>query len=299
VTVRGGACLLLLGAGVAADAQVRPPAVAMVMDLRGAGTILSQAGEQQLALLAELPAGQPVSLKSGAVLVLVTLAKGDSLRIPGPATFQLGPEGHPTDGVSGLKVDAARSMRLKEGLKPAGLAQAGVVASFLGPSPMGASAVGAGRRPEVDLLSPPGPAIRELRPIFRWSAPAPQATYRFRLTTQDGREVFHAEPGQPEVRLPEQASLTPGAPYRWEVVALMPDGKERRASRSFRLIATPDEELLAATRPAPGDPFDRRVLYALLLDRLGVRAEATAAWKQLSSERPGDAVLKARANPLF
>jgi hypothetical protein len=48
-------------------------------------------------------------------------------------------------------------------------------------------------------------------------------------------------------------------------------------------------------RPRADASFGDRLLYALLLDELGVREEAGQLWTQLARERPADSDLAARA----
>lgn len=48
-------------------------------------------------------------------------------------------------------------------------------------------------------------------------------------------------------------------------------------------------------RPPPGASHAQRVAYALWLDDVGATAQARQAWRALSDERPGDAVLARRA----
>jgi hypothetical protein len=59
--------------------------------------------------------------------------------------------------------------------------------------------------------------------------------------------------------------------------------------------ATATDAQIEQRRPAPGSPFAARVAYALWLDDVGATAQARAAWRALSAERPADAELARRA----
>jgi hypothetical protein len=61
-------------------------------------------------------------------------------------------------------------------------------------------------------------------------------------------------------------------------------------------VAGPDlRARVDRARPRADASFGDRLLYALLLDELGMREEAERFWTQLARERPDDRDLAARA----
>jgi len=65
-------------------------------------------------------------------------------------------------------------------------------------------------------------------------------------------------------------------------------------------IATSDlRARVERARPPANAAFGDRVLYALLLEELGVREEALRLWQALAAERPSDPDLAMRARGDF
>lgn len=281
-----GPSISLLLSGLLGGILAAQP-VAMVMDLRG--TVRAEGNPNPLRLLAELDPGHPLSLEKGASLVLVTLPAGEEIRVEGPARFTLDATGRPQGRVK-ARVERARALQLKSRLKPAGLAQAGVMMKEVALEDL----VGRNGHPTPALRTPASKVLREARPAFAWS-PIPEATWTFVLKDGQGSECLRFEGPGTGALLPEGASLRAGAVYTWSLEARFADGSRTQATGELHRLDGAREASLRRLE-APATPFARRLLRAVLLEQYGLEDEAREAWRRLQEERPGEPALRTAAS---
>jgi hypothetical protein len=118
------------------------------------------------------------------------------------------------------------------------------------------------------------------RPDLAWPAAPGATSYRVRMSSGGGRELWRAEVKEPRLAFPEgQAALARGFVYRWEVTderyRPVTSGEFSVASESERARM---EELAALARS--GDPADR-FAAGLALERMGAVAEALEIYRGL------------------
>jgi hypothetical protein len=275
--------LVLVAAALAATAvraQAQDPP-GLAIDVQGAATV---AGRGRLAILTGLAPGAEVSLGPGARAVIVNSSTGRQYELTGPGAFRW----------SGGAIEIVRPGRLAVReptgavfsgvrLRTSRLAQASIV--MRGP----AEASG------VRLVSPVSTWLLERPAAFRWEPVAGASGYRFELTDSTGKALHEMRTGATAVDMAAGLALEVGRTYGWQVRAELPGGKTVEGWTEFGL-ATPElRARVEAARPTSGTTFSDRVLYALLLEELGVHEEAARFWKQLAAERPDDPDLRARA----
>lgn len=274
------AASLLVANGAAA--QTAEPA-GLVIDVQGSASTSSRG---RIAILSGLEAGAELSLATGARVVVVNSASGRQFELTGPGAFRWA--GGQVEVVRPGKVMVRETAGPAFGdvrLRTARIAQASI--SMRGPPAESAD--------RMRLASPVSTWLLARPDAFRWQ-PAPGASgYRFQLTDSDGRTLHAARTMTTSVELPATVALDVGRTYGWMVEADLGGGRTADAWTEFGLAAPELRQRVERARPATGAGFADRVLYALLLEELGVREEATAQWRRLAAERPEDTELQARA----
>ena len=254
--------------------------VAMVVDLTGRATW--DRIEPVHITDAVMPERQ-LSLEPEARLVVVFLKTGTEQVFTGPAHIRF-----KTDGtVEGGKAASTRQLQALQGklqLKPAALAQASVVMKEM-------VFESEFRTSGWPRLKPSGPGLHDPSPEFTW-APLPGAKFTFRITDNKQRPVMETTGTEARHKLPAPSPLLGGSTYQWHLLAECPDGSRRTGSGHFRLLDEAERAGLLAAKPGPEAGFADRLLYASLLDQLGIKDEAKALWRALARERPEDPNLR-------
>ncbi len=262
------------------DAAAGPQPVAMVTDIEGRATIAEAGGA--VALLAELAPGARVDVGSGARIVVVYYASGEEFAFRGPGSLRIGAEA--AERLSGAALETRHTLLAGAVgdivIAPAGVIQASLVMRV------------EDRGAEPRLIGPVDTRTLAPRPLFRWQAIAGVETYRFELIDGAGRTLTVAEVAATELRLPESIVLAAGETYTWEVSARAADGAVYSNWGDFSLSPPTERALVERLRP-PGDAtFSERVLFAAVLEQLGLSDEARGYWRALLAERPGNARLR-------
>ena len=270
-----GFALLCAAAAWASD----PPG--LVIDVQGNATLAGA----RVAILTGLPPGAEVTLAPAARVVVVHTQNGRQFELIGPGAFRW----------AAGKVEVVRpgELRVRESadaafgdlrLRTGRIAQASI--SMRG---------GAPGESKLALLSPASTWLLEAPRSFRWQPVAGAASYRFQLTDSNGKPLHEARTSAASVELPAGVALEAGRTYGWQVQADLSGGRTVDGWTEFG-VAGPDlRARVDRARPRADAGFGDRLLYALLLDELGLREEAERLWAQLARERPEDKDLAARA----
>lgn len=268
---------LVLACAAAAWASDPP---GLIIDVQGDATLAGK----RVAILTGLPAGAEVSLGQSARVVVVHTQNGRQYELIGPGAFRW------TGGR--MEIVQPGDLRVRESadaafgdlrLRTGRIAQASI--SMRGTT--GESNVRLDSPVSTWLLVPPQ--------VFRWVPLAGASGYRFQLTDSNGKALYEARTSAASVALPANVVIEPGRTYGWQVQADLPGGRVADGWTEFG-VAGPDlRARVDRARPGAESRFADRLLYALLLDELGIREEGNRLWAELARERPGDADLAARA----
>jgi hypothetical protein len=253
----------------------------LVIDVQGSATL---AGNGRLAILAGLAPGAEVSLAPAARVTVLDSASGRQFELIGPGAFRW------TNGMvevvrpGKIVMRAPGNESMKEvRLRTARIAQASI--SMRG---------GEENRP-VRLAFPVSTWLLERPAEFRWEPVTGAKMYRFQLTDSTGRALHETSTAGTFVALPVSVALEAGHTYGWQVWAELADGRTPDGWSEFGLAGPDLRARVERDRPPPDARFSDRLLYALLLEELGVRDDAAQLWQQLARERPADPDLAARA----
>jgi len=268
-----------LALAVAAGAWASEPP-GLVIDAQGDATLAGA----RVAILTGLPSGAEVTLAPAARVVVVHTQNGRQFELIGPGAFRW----------TGGKVEVVRpgELRVRESadaafgdlrLRTGRLAQASI------------SMRGVPGESKLQLVSPASTWLLEAPKSFRWQPMASAASYRFQLTDSNGKPLHEARTSAAAVDLPAGVALEAGRTYGWQVQAELAGGRSIDGWTEFGVAAPDLRARVDRARPRADASFSDRLLYALLLDELGVREEAERLWAQLVRERPDDKDLAARA----
>ena len=275
--------LLLIGLS-ALGAVTQTPPVAMVTDLTGAAEIVANDETAPGEILSYLTLDARVRLAGGGSLTLVYFDSSQEYRFTGPAEFTIGEDAPET--ISGAAPETKeQDLAARAPLSPnavRGYRQTSLV--LRGQS-----------RNKLRLLTPRNTSIVETHPVFRWEPISERAHYRFVLTNDIGRTLVKVLVTVPEFRLSEEVPMERGAFYIWQVDATLDSGETYQSSADFIILTADERAEVESLRPDPSASFSERVIYAQYLEEMDLIERAQSDWKALAAERPGSALLEARA----
>lgn len=257
---------LLLGADSGAP-------IAFVSDVQGQVRLVPGSA---IARFQELGSGQKLELEKGATLVLVQLRTGDEWSFTGPGKLAM-TAGLPT----GLSPTGQRRVPALQGtiqLKPGAFAQASITLRET-------------RDSSLVRVSPAGPVLLEPIPTFRWADAGAGASYRFSLKDGQGQPLLELGLDTPSLTVPEHLALQEGQSYLWSLDVTDATGHIRSGHGELKLLPKAQRDALAGAKPGAGAPVKDRVLYAAMLQALGLEDEARSQWQGLAKDCPGDPAL--------
>jgi hypothetical protein len=278
--MRRGLVILAAGLLVAAAGAWAAEPPGLVIDVQGSATL----GGKRVAILTGLPSGEEIALAPAARVVVVHTQNGRQFELIGPGAFRW----------TGGRVEIVRpgELRVRESadaafgdlrLRTGRIAQASI------------SMRGTAAESTIRLDSPVSTWLLEAPKSFRWQPVAGAAGYRFQLTDSNGKSLHEARTVAAAAELPASVVLEVGRTYGWQVQAELAGGRAVDGWTEFG-VAGPDlRARVDRARPRADANFGDRLLYALLLDELGLREEAGQLWAQLARERPADPDLASRA----
>jgi len=261
----------------------RSATMALVIDTQGASSLRSKA---RVELLSELPPGSELQLDAAARVVLVHTVTGVEYTLHGPGDFRW-----TSEGVQPLRTGGRITTREPLGgalrevqLRTGRLAQASIAMR------------GEGRPEALRLTSPVATWLLEMPRAFSWQPQPAALNYRFELTDSRGTRIYVVESlTDTRLALPPTLRLEPGRTYAWQVTARLPTGASTEGWTEFGVAGDPMRSSASRAQPAADAGFSDRLLYAALLDALGLREQADGEWQRLAADRPDEQRIRARA----
>lgn len=252
---------------------------AMVADLQGKAAV---EGGESVGILSPLSSGVTLALSPQAKLVMVYLKSGDQYELNGPGRYQVGAAApQALSGAQPVKRKAALAGYGTGRINPMGKVQAGLL-------------MREAELKSLKLLAPSGGHVATERPAFRWEPVRGAEAYHFELDNDTGATVAEGNVNEAAFTLPEGVALTEKTHYSWGVETTV-NGQHYAKWSQFSLLGKSERERVAKLKPAPDAPFAERVLYAAMLEELGLRDDARPWWQALAAERPNDERLRVLA----
>ncbi|MFT5446600.1 MAG: hypothetical protein ACI9DC_001770 [Gammaproteobacteria bacterium] len=274
--------IVAMTAPIAAYAE----AVAMIADLKGVGCTLS--GKKPLAceILAYLEPGSTLELKKGVRAAVVYFKSGREFMLVGPGQTRIdaaSPETLSGEVPRSQSLSLARDMGLR-----ARDVQSHRQAAFV------LRGAGTARR-KLRIRGPRNTRIINPRPTFEWETLESGAQYRFVLSDEDGRILLQTLVSGTRFALPSEVKLSANTVYTWQIDTRLADGATFSSTADFSLLAKSKRRMLQKMKPATDARVSELVLYAVLLEREGVRDDAKKWWALAAEQRPQEGVLKRMA----
>jgi len=232
----------------------------------------AQSAARQLALLDRLASGDTIELAAGASLVVFLQAQSRQWTLAGPGRFKVDGDGLAREGSSAVLRPDAADPAIGQALQRRRQVLAGAIVR-------GMAGDAAGAADGIERIAP-------TKPLFRWRARPHLGPWTFRLRGELGQLVFETRVAQTELALPDSIRLAPGRRYLREVEWIERDGAVRVDTAPLLALSAADDAELATLFPLPDAAPAARVLYALYLRSLGVRALAHHVAPELPETSP-------------
>jgi len=241
---------MALGAAAAAGKDV-----VLVTQVRGAASVAHPGDRRQLGLLDGLKIGDSIELAAGAELALFGPDRQRQFILTGPGKFIVQDDGVKRQEGAGSVRAASQDPAFGRVLRRPDQVVAGAVVR------------GAGDADETERIVPS-------RPVIAWRAQAHVGAWRVRLLDEAEATLFEGTSSGTELALPAGVGLQPDRGYRRELRWQRRDGSVQVDVAPLRTLGADDDAAVARLAPPPDAPAESRVLFALYLRSLGVRALA-------------------------
>jgi len=259
-------------------------AIAMVTDLTGNASITTDGDKKVCEILMSLYAGDEISVAEGSKLTLVYFNSSMEYTFSGSALINVKSEGPKNN--RGSKAETRELAIIKDSaLLPSSenYSQAAIVLR------------GARKHPKIKLIYPVNTKVLDPLLTFEWLPIEKVMQYRFILTDESGRTIIETLANGNSFKLPTENNIEAGVLYSWQVEARLSNGAVYSNSSNFSLIDKEELEKINRLRPKDKATFSERIVFATLLEQMGVYDEAYDYWKALAAERPDNELLKIKA----
>lgn len=257
--------------------------VAMIADIEGQGAI-NTAGENEPAdILIELAPGSEISLENDSKLTLFFFASSEEYTYNGPGQILI--EAQQPKLLSGKEANT-RNLNMTK--------LAGIAAEDEGSIGLGVLKLRNFEKPKLQLLAPVNTKVIATHPKFSWSAVEGATSYKFVLSNELGKKIADISVNDNSIELPKDARLSSGEEYTWEIITQTSEQTEYRAHAYFSVAEEHVSLQVESSRPDSTASFSEKVVYARLLEKLGLKYEAKIIWQKLVALKPESELLKVR-----
>lgn len=257
--------------------------VAMIADIEGQGTISTADENEPADILVELASGSKVSLEDGSKLTLFFFASSEEYSYDGPGQILI--EEQKPKLLSGKEANT-RNLNMTK--------LAGIAAEDEGSIGLGVLKLRNFEKPKLQLIAPVDTKVIAMHPTFSWSSVEEATSYQFVLSNELGKKIADISVSDNSIELPKDAQLSSGEEYTWEIITQTSDQTEYRAHAYFSVAEEYISLQVESSRPKPTASFSEKVVYARLLEKLGLNHAAKTIWQELVALKPSSELLKVR-----
>jgi hypothetical protein len=276
--------LLVIGVSFCANAEADSN-IAMIADIEGPGAITVAGNNQAADILDELAAGSEISLEDGSKLTLFYFASSEEYTYDGPGEILI--ENQQPKLVSGKQANT-RNLNMAK--------LADIAAEDEGGIGLGVLKLRNFEKPKLQLLAPVDTKIIAMQPKFSWLPVAGASSYKFILSNELGKNIANISVSDNWVNLPVDTKLMSGEEYTWEIVVQTAEPAEYRAHAYFSIAEDYVIDQVESSRPDTAARFSEKIVYARLLEKLGLKHDAKTIWQELVVLKPNNALLQARVD---
>ncbi|MBF0099044.1 MAG: hypothetical protein HQM04_18810 [Magnetococcales bacterium] len=127
---------------------------------------------------------------------------------------------------------------------------------------------------------------------LRWYPFSGAEKYRVLIKELDGAVVVEQEVSGESVTLPEGVLKAAGR-YSWQVLDAA--GGAQSEPWRFEVVSEAERDELQRMAPASSAPISEQVLYAMVLEKMGIVGEAKRQWQRLHERDPADTFFARKA----
>jgi hypothetical protein len=276
--------LLVIGVSFCANAEADSN-IAMIADIEGPGAITVAGNNQAADILDELAAGSEISLEDGSKLTLFYFASSEEYTYDGPGEILI--ENQQPKLVSGKQANT-RNLNMAK--------LADIAAEDEGGIGLGVLKLRNFEKPKLQLLAPVDTKIIAMQPKFSWLPVAGASSYKFILSNELGKNIANISVSDNWVNLPVDTKLMSGEEYTWEIVVQTAEPAGYRAHAYFSIAEDYVIDQVESSRPDTAARFSEKIVYARLLEKLGLKHDAKTIWQELVVLKPNNALLQARVD---
>jgi hypothetical protein len=259
--------------------------VAMVADIEGLGAITIAGEDEPVDILVELASGAELSLGDDSKLTLFFFDSSEEYIYEGPGKILI--EDQQPKLLSGKEADT-RNLNMTK--------LADIAAEDEGGIGLGVLKLRNFEKPKLQLLSPVDTKVLAMQPEFNWLPVEGATSYKFVLSNDLGKKITDISLNENSIVLPEDTQLDFGEEYTWEIIAQTSEQTEYRAHAYFSVAEEHISEQVESSRPDKSASFSEKVVYARLLEKLGLKQSAKTLWQELVALKPDSALLQMRTN---
>lgn len=263
------------GTALLASAQAAD-GVAFLTDIKGDVRI---DGAARPALMSEVAKGQKIVLGKDATLAVMFIQSGEEMVLKGPGEFDVDKSGKTINKSGQTGQIAARKTDWKISsqalVKVSQTSSASIRMRSLNPGAAAATDTKVGA-----LLYPVRGSIASLQPVLTWQSTGANAyDVSLALASEPDKPIAAGKATGASHKF--STRLKPDTEYQWTVNA----GGTELGRGKFRTLSADDIAAVEKKKPADKAAFSDRLLYAVMLNDLGVTQDAQTLWAKLASER--------------
>ncbi len=259
--------------------------IAMITDLTGKAAITGNGEQKAGEILMSMSSGDEIHVDSDSKLTLVYFESAIEYSFPENSVIHISAEEPLNKSSSKIAVrdleisNATGLMPVSDNYRQAALVLRG----------------GFENKPGIKLIRPVRGKVLDTQPTFEWLPIDKDIPHRFRLSDSSGQTLLATTVYGSSFKLPLSHQIEKGEIYSWQMEAQGSTSKIYSTPAKFSLIEDKDRETIEKMRPKNDSSFSKRVIFALMLEQLGVYGEANRYWKVLSVDRPNNQILQMKA----
>lgn len=249
--------------------------VAFLTDVKGEVKV---DGAPRPALMSELAKGQKIVLGKDATVAVMFIQSGEEVVLKGPGEFEVDKAGKAISksGQSGQMAARKTDWKITSQalVKVSQTSSASIRMRSINPATgITDTKVGA-------LLYPVRGSIATLQPVLSWQSTGASAyDVALALASEPDKPIAAGKANSASHKF--STRLKPDTEYVWTVNA----GGTELGRGKFRTLGTDTIADVEKRKPADKAAFSDRLLYAIMLNDLGMTQDAQAHWAKLSAER--------------
>jgi hypothetical protein len=271
---------------------------AVVLDLAGEVTLISEfdgfEDESPLRRTESLARGNRIVLASGSSVVLMNFTDYQRYSYKGPGEILITADGFQSKDDKELVLNPSNINSMVT--TPLSIVLGVESKSYRLPvSVIGIRDLGK-KQVDISLVSPVDwERVLSKHPEFNWLAVIGAVEYRFVLKDKSGAILVDTAVKNNRTVIPNSVKLADGAIYTWSVSVTNNGVTLKSPVWSMQITTAKEREEISRLLPSKNSPISEHVLYAIVLEKLGIMSAAKKQWRVLQGLRSSDRLFRSKA----